>query len=113
MAVVTVPRKGFRHELQQPTPSSNVGGYVTLLDSAGRNVPGKQVLLDVAIHEGHHHLRKVAEHVNEKIRELLDRWGGDEEVVPEVRRTRNTENLCLRRHLQPHNALVATWGVHV
>lgn len=84
MNVVKVPGTGFRQKFQQPRADSKVGGYVTLLDSSGENVPGKNILLDMSIHGGHHGLQEVAEHVNAKIGKLLRENKDTTEGVPKV-----------------------------
>lgn len=82
--MVPLPSANYNHEYVTPRPNTRAGGYVTLMDSSGENIMSKSVLLGKKIRKGYHDLRDMAEHVNEKIEKLLERYGGDIKGAPQV-----------------------------
>jgi hypothetical protein len=71
LKVTPARAKGYSHSFRPPGKNSKASGYVTLLDSRGKEMKGKYVLLTKAVKEAHNDLQALAEHANEKIEELL------------------------------------------
>lgn len=90
MEVEAAPAKHYDHQFHAPRENTKARGYVALLDSEGEEIPGKSVLLGKKIRSGQHDLQDLAEHVNEKIEKLLERYGDDVDGVPEVRQCLNS-----------------------